>query len=116
MAKVDVSINGRLYPVACDPGQEERVLELAGILDERVRKFSGGAPIGGIGETHILVLAGLMLADELMEAKAGVVRSDLAPAPVQQPDPPDQNDDLLVEAVDHLADRIAVIADRLARA
>jgi cell division protein ZapA len=112
MAKVDVSINGRLYPVACDPGQEERVLELAGILDERVRKFSGGAPIGGIGETHILVLAGLMLADELSESKAFQVGgSDHATSPSMEID-----EELLVVTIDHLADRIAVIADRLERA
>jgi cell division protein ZapA len=112
MAKVDVSINGRLYPVACDPGQEERVLELAGILDERVRKFSGGAPIGGIGETHILVLAGLMLADELSESKAFQAEgSDQATSPSMEID-----EELLVVTIDHLADRIAVIADRLERA
>jgi cell division protein ZapA len=114
MSKVQININGRIYAVACDPGEEARVRDLADMVDTRMRKLAG--PGSAVGETHLLVLAGLMLADELMEAKAGVVRSDLAPAPVQQPDPPDQNDDLLVEAVDHLADRIAVIADRLARA
>jgi hypothetical protein len=73
-------------------------------------------PGSAVGETHLLVLAGLMLADELMEAKAGIVRPDPIPAPAAPPDLLDHNDDLLVEAVDHLADRIAVIADRLARA
>ena len=70
MPKVDISINGRLYPVACDEGQEGRVRDLADMLDQRVRALAGPAPVGVVGETQILVLAGLMLADELTETKA----------------------------------------------
>jgi cell division protein ZapA len=112
MSKVEININGRIYAVACDPGEEARVRDLGGMVDARMRQLTG--PGSAVGETHLLVLVGLMLADELMEAKAGIARPD--PDPPAQPDLRDENDDLLVEAVDHLADRIAVIADRLARA
>ena len=43
MPKVDISINGRLYPVACDDGQEGRVRDLANMLDQRVRALAGPA-------------------------------------------------------------------------
>jgi len=107
MPKVDISINGRFYAVACDEGQEARLNDLAGMIDQRVRLFAG--PVSGIGETYALVMASLMMADELAEAKAnppqGVVMSEAEP-----------DQELLVAAVEHLTDRIAVIADRLERA
>lgn len=105
MANVDISINGRIYAVACDEGQEARVRELAQTIDSRVRQLAGQGPGVVIGETHLLVLAGLMLADELTEAKAALAGQGQ-----------DEDQDLLVAAVDHLTDRIEVIAARLDRA
>ena len=114
MPKVDVSINGRLYAVACDDGQENRVRELADMVDSRVKQLTGPGPVGGVGETQILVLAGLMLADELSETKAAVGGHE-KPVPAA-PALDAEEEDLLIAAVDHLTDRIGVIADRLGRA
>ena len=114
MPKVDVSINGRSYAVACDDGQQDRVRELAGMVDSRVKQLVGPGPVGGIGETQILVLAGLMLADELSETKAAL-GGHAKPAPAE-PSLSAEDEELLVAAVDHLTDRIGVIADRLGRA
>jgi cell division protein ZapA len=114
LPKVDISINGRLYAVACDDGQENRVRELAGMVDSRVKQLTGPGPIGGVGETQILVLAGLMLADELSETRA-TLEIQPKPAPAE-PELDPEEEDLLIAAVDHLTDRIGVIADRLGRA
>ncbi len=111
MPKVDITINGRLYAVACGEGEEDRVRELAGMVDSRVRQLVGPNPTGAVGETHLLVLAGLMLADELSEAGAGA-----ASAVVPAGNSADNDQEVLIAAVDHLTDRIAVIAERLARA
>jgi cell division protein ZapA len=115
LPKVDVSINGRSYAVACDEGQQDRVRELAGMVDSRVKQLVGPGPVGGIGETQILVLAGLMLADELSETKA-TLGTNGKPAAPSQPALSAEDEELLVAAVDHLTDRIGVIADRLGRA
>ena len=114
MPKVDISINGRSYAVACDGGQQDRVRELAGMVESRVKQLVGPGPVGGIGETQILVLAGLMLADELSETKAALGTQG-KPAPTE-PGLSAEDEELLVAAVDHLTDRIGVIADRLGRA
>ena len=114
MAKVDISINGRLYAVACDEGQQDRVRELAEMVDSRVKQLTGPGPVGGVGETQILVLAGLMLADELSETKAAM--NGHAPAPQPAPQLGEDEEELLIAAVDHLTNRVAVIADRLSRA
>jgi cell division protein ZapA len=119
LPNVDISINGRLYPVACDEGQEPRILELSRQVDTRVRQLVGDLPAGMVGETHVLVLAGLMLADELEESRTALAARDAAEA---EPTPPQQANgaaledaELLVAAVDHLAQRIQSIADRLER-
>lgn len=104
VANVDISINGRIFAVACDEGQEDRVRALATMVDSRVRSLASQSPVGAVGETHLLVLAGLMLADELTEAKAHGGETDES-----------GNQDLLVAAVDHLTDRIGLIAARLER-
>jgi cell division protein ZapA len=112
---VDVSINGRLYAVACDEGQQDRLRQLAGMVDQRVRALSSGGPVSGIGDTHILVLAALTLADELSETGAALA-SRPRPPEAEAEAAPQIDEDLLVITIDHLADRIAVIADRLDRA
>ena len=66
MAQVSVTINGRAYQVACDDGQEEHLRKLAEHLDEKVQGIAGQA--GPVGEQRLLVMAGLMVADELFEA------------------------------------------------
>lgn len=68
MALVRIRINSRDYEVACDDGQEDHLLALAGEVDGRVRalvRSMGGNP----GESLGLVLTALMMADELIEKK-----------------------------------------------
>ena len=66
MGQVTVTVNGRPYDIACDDGQEDHVRGLAGYLDERVTELAGG--IGQIGDARLLVMASLLIADELVEA------------------------------------------------
>ena len=68
MPEVDVTINGRNYRVACEAGEEERLSGLAGYIDDRVETLV--ARLGQIGDNRLLVMTGLMIADELAEAYA----------------------------------------------
>jgi cell division protein ZapA len=112
--KVEININGRLYAVACDEGQEDRVRDLAGMVDSRVRQLTSSGPVA-VGEANLLVLAGLMLADELSETNAKIQNGNgINPTPAQSASSNDE--EVLIAAVDHLTDRIADIAERLARA
>lgn len=40
MAEVNLSIYGKSYGIACDDGQEDRVLELGGYVDARLREIA----------------------------------------------------------------------------
>ncbi len=69
MPHVTLTIAGRPYTVGCDAGQEDRLLELGTELDRRVRALADATK--ATGEGLLLVLTGLMLADEAADAKAG---------------------------------------------
>jgi cell division protein ZapA len=66
MGQVTITVNGRPYDIACDDGQEEHVRGLAGYLDERVSDLSRS--IGQVGDARLVVMASLLIADELVEA------------------------------------------------
>lgn len=65
MSQVNVVINSRQYRMACEDGQEERLLELARDLDQRILQLRD--KFGEIGDTRLTVMAALTLADELSE-------------------------------------------------
>ena len=68
MATVSVEINGRSYPVGCADGQEARVRALAEQFDAYVGQVA--ADVGQVGDIRLFLMAALLLADELHEARA----------------------------------------------
>lgn len=72
MAHVNVSINGRQYRMACEEGQEDRLMRLAEGLERRIGSLRG--KFGEIGDSRLTVMAALMLADELVDAGQRVRR------------------------------------------
>jgi cell division protein ZapA len=66
MATVTVTVNGRRYPIACDEGEEEHVSKLASYVDDKVSELSGS--VGQIGDAQLLLMASLLVADELSDA------------------------------------------------
>ncbi|MCH8035791.1 MAG: cell division protein ZapA [Proteobacteria bacterium] len=66
MPEISLNINERNYQVTCDDGQEEHLRKLAEHLDERIQGLVGA--VGQVGEGRLLVMASLMVADELFEA------------------------------------------------
>ncbi len=70
MSHINVTINGRQYRMACEPGQETRLLKLADGLEVRVESLRG--KFGEIGDGRLTVMAALMVADELVDAQARI--------------------------------------------
>ncbi|AQR62616.1 cell division protein ZapA [Brevundimonas sp. LM2] len=70
MATVTVEINGRPYAVGCADGQEDRVRVLARQFDNHVRQVA--ADVGHVGDLRLFLMAALVLADELHEARLAV--------------------------------------------
>lgn len=66
MAHVTVTINDRQYRMGCEDGEEARLTELAAQLDRRVADLR--SEFGDIGELRLIVMASLMMGDELDES------------------------------------------------
>ena len=67
MAQVSVTIDGRKYRLACNEGEEARLEQLAGMVDEKIAELRGS--FGEIGDQRLVVMAALTFADALVEAR-----------------------------------------------
>jgi cell division protein ZapA len=70
MSHINVTINGRQYRMACEEGQEVRLLKLAESLESRVEQLRG--KFGEIGDQRLTVMAALTVCDELVDAGARI--------------------------------------------
>ncbi|MFA7431520.1 MAG: cell division protein ZapA [Rhodospirillaceae bacterium] len=102
MAQVSVTVNGRSYQVGCADGQEERVRVLATELDGRARLLAEAS--GSVNEGLVLVLAGLMVADEAADERAARAAAEEELAALAQSD-----------VVADLQNRVAELEATLAR-
>jgi len=67
MSHVNVTINDRQYRMACEEGQEARLLRLAENLESRIQSLRG--KFGEIGDARLTVMAAITVCDELLDAR-----------------------------------------------
>jgi cell division protein ZapA len=65
MGQVVVTVNGRAFPLNCADGEEPRIRRLAQYVDGKVGEFV--KIHGQIGEARLVLLAALVIADELSD-------------------------------------------------
>ena len=107
MAQVTVKINGYAHTVGCEDGQEGHLQAMAAQVDDRISSIKA---LGQSGEARLLVLAALLMADELHDLHVDMAHGrDQAREPAAPP------------VIDHesrlrlrrLADRAEAIASEL---
>jgi cell division protein ZapA len=101
---VSVTINGRSYEIACDPGQEEQLRRLAADLAARVNRLVES--VGQVGDAQLMLMAGLLVADELETTRQG--------GNGHQPGQDQAELEALTDAIGDLASRVEAIAEKLA--
>lgn len=108
MPEFNVTINGRNYAVACDDGQEEHIARLANYVKVRVEELVES--VGQIGDARLLLMASLLVSDELSDAYAELasVQADNNPKTA-----PSADDEQTAEKLERLAERAEAIAARL---
>ena len=62
---VKIEINGVVYPVSCMAGEEDRLIESAKEVNKVIESLSNVSET--IGETRLLAMTSLILADKLIE-------------------------------------------------
>jgi cell division protein ZapA len=84
MGHVTVTINSRTYRLRCGDGEEQRLVALANQVKARVDRLL--SEFGNVGDDRILLMAALLIADELMDARMMLdeLTAPEAPAPVLQ--------------------------------
>jgi cell division protein ZapA len=65
MAEVMLLVGGHTYQVSCRDGEEPHLRKIADIVDRKVREARSA--VGDLGEVRQLLLASLLIADELLE-------------------------------------------------
>lgn len=77
MAQVTVKINGYSYTVGCEDGQEQHLSNMAREVENRIDSIKA---LGGqSGEARLLVLAALLMADELHDLRIEADALKVAP-------------------------------------
>ena len=116
MAQVAVKINGYVYTVGCEDGQEAH---LQAMVEQVERRITSIKALGGPnGEARLLVLASLLMADELhdlgvLEAQARQAATTAATVPGEATHVPAPPDPEAAERLRRLADRAEEIASGL---
>lgn len=100
--KVSITLHGREYFVACDIGEEPRLQEIVRLVDGTLNEAA--VKSGNVSENRLFMLACLLLADELIEARRSARRTLRA------------EEDIMVAAVEHLRQRVESIARQVGRA
>lgn len=112
MAQVNIVINSREYAIACEDGQERRILELSKILEEKAQMLKNIS--GHINENMLLAMIGILVADDLTEARKNSVSE-----PVSEVEEIEESIDLseldatIANQLKVVRDEIKVIANEL---
>ncbi|MBF0246461.1 MAG: cell division protein ZapA [Alphaproteobacteria bacterium] len=124
MARVSILVNGRSYEISCGDGEEENIFALAEILDSKVAELVGA--VGQVGESRLLAMAGLLLADEVRELRAatvGALENGAVDEEIFVAEPAPETDavsgvdvDAVIEIMETLAIRIETIAEHIEEA
>ena len=112
MGQVVVKVNGRDFPLSCADGQEPRIRRLAQYVDAKVGEFSKA--IGQVGEARLILLAALVISDELSDANEALQqernRSRAAGAAAV---PGGEPGEAAASGIRNIAERIESIAARI---
>lgn len=104
---VALTIGGRNHVISVGTDEEPHLRVLAGMIDERVKKLGFGQ---GQTEARMLLVAALMLADEL-HALQNAPAPEPAPAPT--PEPAREPAPAAAEIAPEVLARVAALADRV---
>ncbi len=114
MPMVDITVNGRRHSVQCGAGEEARVKGLAAYLDRKVAELAvDGAKIG---DARLMLLASLMVADELSDAYDKIKELEAAHAAGSPAGADAENERRAAAMIEQVAEQLNAVAAELERA
>jgi cell division protein ZapA len=67
MGHVSLTLNGKVYKLACEDGDEQRLQALAAHVSAKLESL--GREFGQIGDAKLFLMSALLIADELFEVR-----------------------------------------------
>ena len=67
MTELEISIGGRIFSVACDNEEQEKVKEAAALINEEAETIQ--SQLGRLPESKMLLLSALIIADRLVDVE-----------------------------------------------
>jgi cell division protein ZapA len=118
MGQVSVTLNGRTYKLECGQGEEAHLIALAEYLGSHVDTMK--IKFGQVGDDRLILMASLMVTDELWEARRQLQELKGAMAELRR-DRSVADEDTnstrtdLAETIGAAADRLETLHQRMAR-
>lgn len=110
MAEVSIEIAGRNHKIWCKDGGEDHLRDIARLVDAKAQDVQRA--VGGVNESRQLLLAAILLADELNDLKTKGAPAPAAPLE-NSPAPPQALRPDLTPIIEKLAERLELLAERL---
>jgi cell division protein ZapA len=85
MGQVTVTVNGRTYRLRCGEGEEARLIQLATLVGDRTDGLA--AEFGQVGDERLLLMAALLIADELCDMRDRLAELEAGRSPAFGPPP-----------------------------
>jgi len=116
MAQVNITVNGRIYRMACEDGEEDHVAELGTRFNGAIEELRGA--LGEIGDQRLMVMAGILMTDRLDDAERRLKRAegeirDLKAGRVDAASRFESMEENFAANLEQVAERIEAIAERL---
>ena len=116
MAQVNLTVNGRVYRMACEDGEEDHVTELGARFNAAIDELRGA--LGEIGDQRLMVMAGILMTDRLDDAERRLKRAEqdvreLKDSRTNSAMRIDSLEENFVVSLENAAARIERLADRL---
>ena len=109
MGQVSVTLNGRTYRLECGEGEESHLIALSEYLGSHVESMKH--KFGQVGDDRLILMASLMVTDELWEARRQLQELKVNLVELRR-DRSDADDTAKMVRAD-LAETISAAADRL---
>lgn len=116
MAQVNLTVNGRVYRMSCEDGEEDHVTELGARFNAAIDELR--VALGEIGDQRLMVMAGILMTDRLDDTEGRLKRAeqdvrDLKDSRTNASMRIDRLEENFVESLENVAARIERLAERL---
>jgi cell division protein ZapA len=116
MAQVNLTVNGRVYRMACDDGEEAHVEALGTRFDGAITELRDA--LGEIGDQRLMVMAGILMTDRLDDAERRLQRVEQELRDLQENRRGtlarfDSLEENFVDSIEDAAARIERLAERI---